>query len=247
MIASILALTTAAAALTPVEAKFDQCVALINKSTEKAIEFAGQWQIDDGGVPAGMCLGLAYAAEARWLPAMTAFEQAARLAERKRDSRAANLWVQSGNAALAGGQPAKARIAFETALATGQIKGVEAGEIWLDRARALVMLRDMPAARTSLDEALKLAPQDPLAWLLSATLARRMADLKRAETDIAQALKLAPDDASVALEAGNIALANGAPAAAKLAWEAAVRLAPASPAGKSAAQALTQFSTAPAR
>jgi Tfp pilus assembly protein PilF len=94
---------------------------------------------------------------------------------------------------------------------------------------------------------LKLAPSDPLAWLLSATLARREGNLKRAESDIGEALKRSPDDASVALEAGNIALMNGAPKAAKTAWEAAVRFSPSSPAGLAAKEALKQFEAAPAK
>jgi len=84
-------------------------------------------------------------------------------------------------------------------------------------------------------------PADPLAWLLSATLARRAGDLPRAQTDIAEAMKRAPDDASVALEAGNIAVLSGSDAAARTAWEAAVKASPDSPAGKAAADALKRL------
>ena len=230
--------------LTPVEAKFDQCVEIINADPAKAVSFASDWQVAQGGVPALQCLGLAYAAQGNWLPAMTVFEQAAQMAERGHDGRAANLWVQSGNAALAGGMAVKAREAFEGAMATGAIKGAQAGEVWLDHARALVNLKDTKGARRSIDEALKLVPEDPLAWLLSATLARRTGEQKRAETDIAEALKRAPDDASVALEAGNIAMSGKAPEAAKTAWEAAVKLSPTSAAGQAAANALKQFDEA---
>src|SRR3569623_1684187 len=75
----------------------------------------------------------------------------------------------------------------------------------LDRARALVAAGKLAPARTDLDAALDAAPKDPLAWLRSATLARRMSDLPRAQGDIARALALSADDASVQLEAGNIA------------------------------------------
>ncbi len=238
----ILALLAAAAApASPEEARFAQCVALVESDAAKAMEFAGVWRIERGGVLPRQCLGLAYAAQARWLPAATAFEQAAQEAEKARDGRAANLWVQAGNAALAGQDAAKARTAFDAALATGALKDAEAGEAHLDRARALVALRDTVGARRDLDTALKLVPADPLAWLLSATLARRAGDLVRAQADIGEALTRSPDDAQVALEAGNIALAANKPAAAKTAWEAAVRMGPASDAGKAAAKALEQF------
>jgi len=71
-------------------------------------------------------------------------------------------------------------------------------------------------------------PEDPLAWLLSASLARRMGDLDRAQADIGEAAKRSPDDASVALEAGRIALAAGAVGAARVAFEGAVRSRPGS-------------------
>jgi tetratricopeptide (TPR) repeat protein len=251
---SILIIATALAATTPPkpapkaakpqteEARFKSCVERVDQDPAKAIVEADAWRIQsNGGLLARQCLGLAYAAQARWLPAMTAFEQAARLAERTRDGRAAMLWVQAGNAALAGQDAVKAQSAFDAALASGVLKGGEAGLVHLDRARALVAQRQPRKARADLDMAIKLVPQDPLAWLLSASLARRMNDLPRAQKDIEEAAKRAPDDAQVALEAGNIAAASGVPAAAKTAWEAAVKLAPNSPAGQSAAQALKQF------
>jgi tetratricopeptide (TPR) repeat protein len=243
----ILFMAAAAAAATPTapltanEKRFADCVTLVEKDPAKAIDAAGGWRVEGGGLLARQCLGLAYAAQQRWLPAMTAFEQAAQAAETERDGRAGNLWVQAGNAALAAGEAGKARAAFDAALASGQVKGAEAGEVHLDRARALVAIGDARAARTDLDMAIKLVPADPLAWLLSATLARKMGDLARAQADIAEAAKRSPDDASVALEAGNIAVMAGSTEAARTAWAAAVKNAPQSPAGKSAAEALKRL------
>jgi tetratricopeptide (TPR) repeat protein len=228
----------AVAAPSGAEEHFDECVALVETDPTKAIATADAWRIAGGGVAARHCLALAYVAQGRYVPAAVAFEQAARDAEMTRDARAANLWVQSGNARLAAKQADLARSAFDAALAHGTLAGAPLGEAHLDRARARVALGDNPAARTDLDAALKLAPADPLAWLLSATLARRMNDLPRAQADIAEAAKLAPDDASVALEAGNVAILSGAPEAARIAWQGAVKNQPGSDAGKSAKAAL---------
>ncbi len=238
MIPILLMLASQAAAPTAAEQRFDACVALVGEDPVKAIATADQWRISGGGVLARHCLALAYAAQQRFVPAAVAFEQAAREAEVARDSRAANLWVQAGNARLAAKQPDLARSAFDAAFAHGTLSGERLGEVHLDRARARVALGDNAGARTDLDAALKLAPKDPLAWLLSATLARRTNDLARAQTDIAEAAKLSPDDASVALEAGNVAILSGAPEAAKVAWEGAVKNQPDSDAGKAAAAAL---------
>jgi tetratricopeptide (TPR) repeat protein len=218
--------------------RFEQCAALVDEDAAKAIDRADQWRIAGGGVPARHCLALAYAAQQRFVPAAVAFEQAARDAEKARDARAANLWVQAGNARLAGKQPDLARAAFDAALAHGTLGGEALGEAHLDRARARVALTDNPGARADLDQALKLVPADPLVWLLSATLARRMEDLPRAQHDIDEAAKRSPDDASVALEAGNIAMLSGALAAARLAWGQAITNQPGSPAAAAARAAL---------
>lgn len=220
------------------EARFDACSLMASQEPEKAIDAANQWRIEGGGVPARHCLALAYARQGRWVPAAVAFEQAARESEVAKDGRAANLWVQAGNARLAANEPRAARTALDTALASGLLKGEMAGEAHLDRARAAVGMDDPAAARADLDQALKLVPADPLAWLLSATLARRMNDLERAQADIGEAAKRSPDDASVALEAGNIAMLAGSPEAARVAWQGAVANQPESEAGKAAAAAL---------
>ncbi len=237
----LLYLAAEAAMPNPAEVRFATCVELTEKDAAKALEMAGTWQVEGGGVLARQCAGLAYASLRRWLPAATAFQQAAEEAERNRDARAARLWVQAGNAALAAGDMVRAGQHFDAALAGNELKGAEAGEAHLDRARARAALNDPAAARADLDVALKLVPEDPLVWLLSATLARRAGDLTRARAEIAEALQRAPDDAAVALEAGNIAILSGADTAARTAWEAAVKVSPDSPAGKAAADALKRL------
>jgi tetratricopeptide (TPR) repeat protein len=227
MILSILIAASAAASKPPgapnvVALTFDQCVALAKTDTAKAIAAAEAWRAAGGGLAARQCLGLAYVTAERWGPAALAFEQAARDAEIQRDGRAANLWVQSGNASLAGDDSAKAKMAFDRAIALPTLSDPMRGEALMDRARAEVGSNDVSAARADLDAALKLVPQDPMGWLLSATLARRQNDLARAGTDIIEALRLAPDDAAVAYEQGNIAFEEGNAGSAKGAWQRAI-------------------------
>lgn len=237
----LLLLAAAPAAASPAQARFETCVALTETDPAKALDEAAAWRVVGGGVLARQCTGLAYVAQARWAPAATAFEQAAREAEATQDGRAALLWVQAGNAALAGGDYAKARQFLDAALARGQLTGDLLGETWLDRGRASAALGDTKAARADLDKATELVPADPLGWLLSATLARKTGDLARAQLDIEQAMNRSPDDSSVALEAGNIALASGSTNAARVAWQAATMLQPGSPAAQSAAEALARL------
>lgn len=226
----------------PFQACLDQAV----DSPEEAIAFAQQWRLDGGSFYARHCLGFAYARAERWAPAIVAFEQAAEEAERSGEmAQSARLWAQAGNAALAAGDAAKARTSFDAALARGLPDGIEKGEVHLDRARALVALGDVAGARESLDIATEQAAQDPLAWLLSATLARRTGEMRLAQAHIARAVQLSPDDASVALEEGNIAILTDHEDVAKSAWERAVKIAPASPAGKAAADSLARLAAQP--
>lgn len=238
----ILALLAAAPTLATLaggdQARFDACTALIRGDTAAAIVQAEAWAGGAKSVAAYHCLGLAYAAAQRWTSAATVFEKTAAETESANGAVAAGLWAQAGNAALAADDPARARRALDHAVilpATAAMRG----QAYLDRARAEVALKDVAAARHDLDEAVKLAPAEPLGWLLSATLARREQKLDRAEADINQALRLAPNDAEVALEAGNIAAAQGVIGAARMAWEKAVELAPKEPAGQAAAAALS--------
>jgi predicted TPR repeat methyltransferase len=71
-----------------------------------------------------------------------------------------------------------------------------------------------------------------------------MNDLPLAQADVAEAAKRSPDDASIAFEAGNIAILSGHDDAARTAWEAAVKLAPESTAGKAATESLGRLAKA---
>ncbi len=233
-------LVAAAAVPAGKAARFEVCTALAARNPVRALSEAGTWRLGGGGILALQCEGLAYASQKRWVPAATAFEAAARLAERDADGRAATLWVQAGNAALAGGDAARGRAAFDAALARGTLAAEALGEAHLDRARARAALGDLPGARSDLDAAIQRVPADPLGWLLSATLARRMNDLPRAQADIAEAARRSPDDASVAYEAGTIAMRSGNETAARTAWQAAIKLQPGGPAAQAATEALKQ-------
>lgn len=219
--------------------RYARCADLVHTDPAAARADAVRWKT--GGASAQACLGLAAAAQKDWAAAGTAFDEAARLADQAKDLRAANYRAQAGNAWLAAGKPDKARAALDTALETGTLKGLQLGEAQLDRARALVAADELDAARADLDHAVVNAADDPLAWLLSATLARRMGDVRRAKTDIGQALLRSSDDAQVQLEAGNIAAMTGDESGAREAWAQAARLQPNGAAGRSAVVALRQF------
>lgn len=228
-----------------IEARYERCVDLATGNPPEGVIEGSGWRANGGGFYARQCLGIAYANQAKWVPAAQEFEAAAQEAEVARSTRAAQFWAQAGNARLAAGDTAKARAALDAALAAGTLVGLQRGEALFDRARAMVVSGDLESARTDIDQALTLAEDDPLIWLASAALARRMDDLPRARKDIAEAFRRSSDDPSVYLEIGNIAAFAGDADGAKSAWNDAIRVAPSSEAAASARDALKQFSDAP--
>ena len=243
MLFLLLAAATAAKA-GPVNAdaaRYQHCLVLTRTDPAAARAEADRWRGAGGSFRADECAGLADAKDAAWPAAAAAFEDAAHAAVIAHDGHVASYWAEAGNAWLAAGEPVKARGAIDRAIAVGSLAGLPLGEAQLDHARASVALGDLPVARTDIDGALANAAADPLAWLLSATLARRMGDLPRAHKDIAQALKLSSDDAAVQLEAGNLSALAGDEQGARASWTQAVWLSPDSAAGKSASGALAQF------
>ncbi|MGP7795343.1 hypothetical protein [Sphingomonas sp. CLY1604] len=230
----------------PREARYDRCVTLARDDPAAARAEAVRWAASGGAWFARQCAGLAYTQEQNFAGAAGEFEAAAKAAELAHDRRAAIYWAQAGNARLAANDAPRARTALDSALVAGTLEGLALGEAQLDHARVMVASGDDAAARRDIDLALTNAGDDPLAWLLSATLARRDGDIPRARKDIGEALKRAADDASVQLEAGNIAALARDEAGARAAWAEAARLAPNAPAGRNARAALAQFGDKPA-
>lgn len=225
------------------EGRFNQCVDLAIDDPAAGISEANQWRIEGGTFLARHCLGFAYAEQGNWALASKAFVEAAREAEVVRYERTANFWAQAGNAALADGKAEDALSYLNAALVQGTLKELDKGEVHLDRARAYVALEQYDAAKTEFIQVHALAPQDPLGWLLSATLARRTGDLEQAKKDIERASRLAGADPAVALEAGNIAYKAGDTVGAKANWEQAVKLNADSTPAKAASRYLAQLVT----
>ncbi len=205
-------LAAAAPARTAADAtRYHDCLAAVRDAPARAADLAAAWRLDGGGLPARHCLALALTARGQPAAARAELESAARAAEASHDPLTPALWGQAGNAALLANDPTHARAHLTAALLAGTTAapGERAGWL-LDRARAEVALGLYPAARTDLDAALSLTPEDPLARTLSAALALRDGDLARARRDIAEAKRLAPADEGVVAQAARIDTAASA-------------------------------------
>jgi tetratricopeptide (TPR) repeat protein len=228
------------------EGRAAQCQIAVRRNPQAALENANRWRAAGGGLHARQCIGLAYVELAQWNLAATTFEQAAQEADRDGEARGVDFWVQAGNAWLAGGDAGRALLALDAALESRHLTSELRGEVHLDRARALVAQNRLANARADLDQALVLVAADPMAWYLSAELARRQNDLARARTDIGRAREIARDDPNVLLLAGTIAGQAGDMAEAERLYRTVADRAPDTDAGRAARQSLATLREAEA-
>jgi tetratricopeptide (TPR) repeat protein len=217
-----------------VQARLAQCITASEADPAAAIELANAWIAEGGGRAARHCLGIAFFDAGQYRAAETVLADAGMGADGQRDPAAAHLWALAGSAALAQREASTARDYLDFAITQGRLSGLALATTHADLAKARVALGEMAGARQSVDEAIRLAPQEGPFWLLSATLARRMADGPRAQADVQQAAALSPRDPAVALEAGNIAYLADNFEAARRSWESAIAIAPQSAVAASA-------------
>jgi len=197
------------------------------------------------GVDAALCLATHYATSDRHAEAAAEFERAAQLssaiASTVGDPRAERALAAAGNMWIAAGQPGKAALALDRALAGKGLQAEQRGEALLDRARAAEAQNDLKTARAKVGEAAQTIGADPFLWYFSAALAVREGDAPLARSAINRALSLAPADPTILFEAGHVAHFAGDDAGARDYWTRAVAADPAGPSGKAARDALAML------
>ncbi len=247
----------------PRPTRYTLCLAAGEKDLASGIAAARAWLAETGKVAtpntahgaAAQCLGQLLLQQGDSAGAEAAFVESAGQVPATDPTAAAALQTMAGNAALAGGRAETALTWYDKALSPPSASAPSAednavrGAVQIGRARALVALSRLPEASGALEEAHRLAPNDPEGWLLSATLARRGKDLERAQRDIEVAASLAahgdPLSAPIGLEAGVIAMLSGREEAARKSWDSVVALAPGSAEAATAKGYLDQLGPAP--
>jgi tetratricopeptide (TPR) repeat protein len=248
---------TAPAAPAPVIAQtasrtpFSECLDAIKVDPPAAAAMAEDW-IDKAKGPelaqAQFCLGSAKAAVGNWDEAEAAFVAGRDAAAPANKRLRAQLGAMAGTAALVLDAPERALGLLDQAHgdAIAAPDARLAGDIQVDRSRALVSLKRAGEAATALVEARTASAENAEAWLLSATLARREGKLDEAQGWIERAAALAPRDPQVGLEAGVIAVLAGRDEAARKSWQSVIAAAPDSDLAKAAQGYLDQLAAAPA-
>lgn len=184
-----------------------------------------------------VCRAIRASADNRSDVAAEAFEQAAGAID-STDPEASRLWAAAGNMWIAAGQPGKAALALDRALAGTGLVAEQRGEALLDRARAAEAQNDLKTARAKVTEAAQSISGDPFLWYFSAALAIREGDQATAKSSIGRALTLAPADPVILFEAGHVAQFSGDSVGARNYWQRTIQVDPVGDAGKAAREAL---------
>lgn len=193
------------------------------------------------------CLGYAFTMLQRWGAAEQAFLDAREAEPESSYFRRAQLATMAANAALAEDRADAALLSLVLAEADAEASA-DAGLrslVQTDRARALVVKGRETEAEAALASARSLDGQNALAWLLSATLARRLGKLDEAQAHISTAAALSPDYPEVGLEAGVIAMLQGREDAAQSSWRSVIAVEPDSDAAATARNYLGQLASPP--
>jgi tetratricopeptide (TPR) repeat protein len=218
------------------------CLDTARTDPARARSIAAEWVSRTEGLQRATgrhCLGVAAAGIGDWEAAGQAFIAARDEATDPRFR--SRMGALAASALLSQGKAAEALEILDQVRGEVAADALLGGAIAMDRAAALVAL-DRPADATeALSEARAFVPDDPQAWLLSATLARRQGDLGAAQEHIEQAAALDPRDPAIGLEAGVIAALQGRADAARRSFESVLAAAPGSPQAASAAAYIEQL------
>ena len=137
------------------------------------------------------CRAIEASKAGKFTEAATAFEGAADLTPGD-DPAHDRALAAAGNMWIAAGQPGKAALALDKALAGKGLQADQHGLALLDRARAAESQGDLKMARAKVDEAAQTISEDPYLWYFSAALAIREEDIATANSSTNRALAMDP-------------------------------------------------------
>lgn len=234
--------STGSSTRTGTPSALETCLATAQTAPDKAHAIAVEWIKRTSGEQRAAgehCLGVAAGNMGEWNAARAAFVAAR--ADADDTAFRTRMNALAGSAALASGDAEGALALLDAARAEDPVDPSVRGAIALDRASALVALGRDGEAAAALTDARTAMPDDPQAWLLSATLSRRTGDLATAQNQIEKAAAFDPRDPSIGLEAGVIAVLAGHSEAARKSWRSVMEMAPDSPQAQAAKGYLAQL------
>jgi tetratricopeptide (TPR) repeat protein len=169
-----------------VEARYDACLDAVEAGAESALEDALVWASQGGGARAHHCAGMAYVALGQFRMGGFKLEDTAGLYTNRSASERAELFVQAGQAYLAGGLLGDADRVFGFAI---QLQPAEA-EALRRRGDAALRSGQTDRAIADLQRASELAPGEIDTFPLLANAHLKAGDLDAAERALNQGLAI---------------------------------------------------------
>lgn len=205
--ALILPFALAQADAAAADTRYQQCIALIEASPERAYEEGMAWAAEGQAVNAYRCAALALVAQNRFDEGARRLESLASAVNPAQSNLRAQLLSQAGNAWLLAREPGQARSAFTRAIASVASDAEAMPDLLIDRARAYAMEADFRRAEEDLSSALDRRADDALALRLRAAARMHQRAFNLAEADALAALRLSTteqDQVDSALVLGHI-------------------------------------------
>lgn len=199
-----LALLQADASAPASDARFAQCLALIEQDPVAAYEEGMAWAAEGRAMNAYRCAALALIAQNRPAEGAQRLESIAIALNPAQIGLRAELLSQAGNAWLLAREGARARSALTRAIVTVESDPEQLPDLLIDRARAYAMERDWRLAEEDLSRSLDIRPQTALALRLRATARMHQNSFDLAEADALAATQLEPTNVDNYLVLGHV-------------------------------------------
>ncbi|HWA00483.1 MAG TPA: hypothetical protein VG841_09245 [Caulobacterales bacterium] len=186
------------------EARFRQCVDLIDQGAERAYEEGMAWAAETHEIGGYRCAAMALTAQpGRAAEGARRLESLAVTLNPEATGLRAELFSQAGNAYLLAYDSAHARSAFTRAIATVQSTPEQLPDLLIDRARAYAMEHDYRNAEEDLSHSLDIRANDALALRLRASARMHQNAFELAEADAQAAVNLDPTNVESLVMLGN--------------------------------------------
>ena len=201
VLVACLVLAPAAPAFAQTEkVRLEQCIEKIDRDAEGAYQDGLTWLAVGNRPAARQCTALALIALGEEAEGAARLEELANAPEAgSADMRAVYL-AQSGNAWLMAGMPAEAVVTLTNAL---KLRPGD-GELFKDRARAHITLKQWTEAGDDLDRAIIQSSGDAESFRMRGHVRLKQGRLGEAWQDVEAAMKLAPADVNVVVLRGDV-------------------------------------------
>lgn len=201
VLVAFLGLATPAPAFAQTEqARLEKCIEKIDRDAEGAYQDGLTWQAIGNPPAARQCTALALIALGEEAEGAARLEELANAPDAGATEMRAVYLAQSGNAWLMAGMPAEAVVTLSNAL---KLRPGD-GELFKDRARAHVTLKQWTEAGDDLDSAIIQSAGDAEAFRMRGHVRLKQNRLGEAWQDVEAAMKLAPTDVNVVVLRGDV-------------------------------------------